>query len=170
LVTTIGYQCATCGQWHAELPFAWHLEQPDLVLSIPEVERSSRVQLSSDQCVIDHDSFFIRGLIEIPVLDTAEKFAWGVWISLSAASFGRADDLWSEEGRESEPPYFGWLSNEVPLYPSTLNLKTKVHSRPIGQRPSIELEPTDHPLAIEQREGITVARVTAIAQSVTGDH
>ena len=29
-------------------------------------------------------------------------------------------------------------------------------------RPDIELEPTDHPLAIEQREGIPVARVAKI--------
>jgi hypothetical protein len=40
-----------------------------------------------------------------------------------------------------------------------LSLKTMVHTQPVGVRPSIELEPTDHPLAIEQREGITVARV-----------
>ncbi|MGW1264432.1 DUF2199 domain-containing protein [Streptomyces drozdowiczii] len=34
---------------------------------------------------------------------------------------------------------------------TTLNLKTRVHTRPVGDRPFVELEPTDHPLAIEQR-------------------
>jgi hypothetical protein len=38
-----------------------------------------------------------------------------------------------------------------------------VHTQPIGSRPLIELEPTDHPLAIEQRQGITLARVQEIA-------
>jgi len=56
----------------------------------------------------------------------------------------------------------GWLNAELPLYPSTVNLKTKVHLRDDGVRPSIELEPTDHPLAVEQREGIPVARVAEI--------
>jgi hypothetical protein len=32
-----------------------------------------------------------------------------------------------------------------------------------GELPCAELEPTDHPLAVEQRTGITVARVREIA-------
>ena len=36
---------------------------------------------------------------------------------------------------------------------------------PLGQRPLITLEPTDHPLAVEQREGITMARVQEIAEA-----
>ncbi|WP_412543093.1 DUF2199 domain-containing protein [Longispora sp. K20-0274] len=70
-------------------------------------------------------------------------------------------------GREAEPPYFGWLSTELGLYtPSTINLKTNLHTRPVGQRPLIELEPTDHPLAVEQRCGITRARVQEFAESL----
>ena len=58
----------------------------------------------------------------------------------------------------------GELSTTLPLYvPPTLNLKTHVHTRPVGVRPLIELEPTDHPLAVEQREGITTQRVEEIA-------
>src|SRR5579862_5479566 len=35
--------------------------------------------------------------------------------------------------------------------------------REVGRRPRIELEPTDHPLAVEQRNGITWERVQQIA-------
>jgi hypothetical protein len=73
-------------------------------------------------------------------------------------------DLWDNPSLLDEPPYFGWLSNSIDLYPETLNLKTNVSFRDIGQRPYIELEPTDHPLAIEQREGISVDRVRQIAE------
>ena len=66
-----------------------------------------------------------------------------------------------------EEPYFGWLSTSIPGYPDTLNLKTHVHTRAIGIRPFIELEPTNHPLAIEQREGITLQRVEGIKEIVT---
>lgn len=41
-------------------------------------------------------------------------------------------------------------------------MKTMVHLRDNGIRPFIELEPTDHPLAVEQREGITVERLAEI--------
>lgn len=61
----------------------------------------------------------------------------------------------------------GWLSTELPLYqPSTLSLKTRVHTQAVGQRPLVELEPADHPLAVEQRTCITLARVQEIAETL----
>jgi hypothetical protein len=115
--------------------------------------------LSSDQCIIRGKHFFIRGLLEVPVVDGDGPFAWGVWVSLSRENMARAAELWNDPSRVDEPPYFGWLCNSTPGYPETLDLKTNVHSREPGMRPYIELGPTDHPLAIEQRNGITVARV-----------
>jgi hypothetical protein len=47
-----------------------------------------------------------------------------------------------------------------------MNFKTRVHLRDNGVRPYIELEPTNHPLAVEQREGIAVERVAAIYASM----
>jgi len=41
-----------------------------------------------------------------------------------------------------------------------------VHTQPVGVRPVVELEPTDHPLAVEQRTGITVARVQEFAEQL----
>ncbi|MFC4116803.1 DUF2199 domain-containing protein [Nonomuraea zeae] len=123
--------------------------------------------MSSDQCVIQGQAFFVRGLIEIPVTDLGETFSWGAWVSLSPENFARAVKLWETPGRESEPPYFGWLSTELPIYsPSTINLKANLHTRAVGRRPLIELEPTDHPLAVEQRNGITLARVQQIAETL----
>lgn len=61
---------------------------------------------------------------------------------------------------------FGWLSTELPIYPDTINLKTNVHMRAVGIRPLIELEPTNHPLAMEQRNGITRLRVDDIFRLV----
>ena len=56
---------------------------------------------------------------------------------------------------------FGWLANELPGYePSTLQLETMLQPDPApGMRPFVEVERSDHPLSIEQRESITVARV-----------
>ncbi|MER6147081.1 DUF2199 domain-containing protein [Streptomyces hirsutus] len=123
--------------------------------------------LSSDQCVVRGQHYFVKGLIEIPVIDSDAVFSWGVWVSLSRENFSRAADLWDRPGREAEQPYFGWLTTDLPVYsPTTLNLKTHVHTRPVGERPYIELEPTAHPLAVEQRTGITLDRVREVAAAV----
>ncbi|MFE7594632.1 DUF2199 domain-containing protein [Kitasatospora sp. NPDC057512] len=133
----------------------------------PDMEQVRDCLLSSDQCVIQGEAFFVRGLIELPVIGRDDVFSWGVWVSLSEKKFERASELWETPGRESEPAYFGWLSTDLlPYSPSTINLKTMVHTRPVGERPFIELEPTGHPLAVEQRTGITMDRVRELAEAV----
>ena len=161
-----GYQCSTCDEFHSGLPFSYGSPAPASYFDIPENERDDRVVLSSDQCIIDDEYFFILGLLEIPVLDADEDlFSWNVWVSLSEENFNRASDLWETAGREKEPPYFGWLSTSLPCYEgNTLLLKTNVHTRPVGERPFIELELTDHPLSIEQRNGLSMKRVQEIAE------
>jgi hypothetical protein len=139
---------------------------PTIWFTIPEDEREERVLLSSDLCLIDGKHGFLLGNLEIPVLDSDQIFSWDVWVSLSLPNFKRAYQLWEQSGRESEPPYFGWLSTSLPGYPETLHLKTNVHTREVGRRPRVELDPTDHPLAVEQRQGITLARVQEIAELV----
>jgi hypothetical protein len=161
-----GFTCQTCGKHHGELPLNYRTLAPALWFTLPESERKKRAILSSDQCEIDKQYFFITGNIDIPILDSDQIFCWTVWVSLSANNYERACKKWQKEGRESEPSCFGWLSTALPTYPDTLNLKTNVHTRPVGFRPNIELEYSDHPLAIEQREGITWERVKEIAEYV----
>ncbi len=165
-----GYHCGTCGRYHNELPMSFGFEAPLAWYGVPAEERAARCKLDSDLCVIDLAHFFICGNLEIPVVDGQGSFSWGIWASLSQASFRRTVEVWRMSGREQEPPCFGWFSSRIPCYPDTLNLKTKVHTRPVGQRPWIELEPTDHPLAVEQREGITMARVQEIAEMTLHGH
>ncbi|OGA58835.1 MAG: hypothetical protein A2710_01305 [Burkholderiales bacterium RIFCSPHIGHO2_01_FULL_64_960] len=160
-----GYFCKTCGEHHDELLMCLGPSAPDLWYSIPEGERSERGELTSDQCVIDGQHFFVLGRIVIPVVDGPEPFVWLAWVSLSEANFLRTCELWESEGRESEPPYFGWLQNSLPYEPTTLNLKTHVQTMPVGERPNIVLELTIHPLSIEQHSGISLARVQQIVES-----
>lgn len=61
---------------------------------------------------------------------------------------------------------FGWLSTDIPCYPDTINLKTIVHMKEVGLCPIIELEPTNHLLAVEQREGISLERIKEIAEEL----
>ncbi len=86
---------------------------------------------------------------------------------LSEENFTRIVEEWNTNGREDRlEPMFGWLATSLPCYPDTINLKTMVHTRKIGISPYIELEPTAHPLAVEQQIGITLERVQNIAEEV----
>lgn len=166
---TNGYICRTCGEFHPDIALCYVAAAPFYWEQIPEAERNNRGELSSDQCIIDDEHFFILGQLLIPIHDNPEPFCWVVWVSLSEQNFARAHELWHINGRESEPPYFGWLSTQLPCYPDSINLKTHVHTRPVGERPFIQLEPTDHPLAVEQRNGITMQRVLEIAECIEHD-
>ncbi|WP_395010005.1 DUF2199 domain-containing protein [Undibacterium sp.] len=159
------FLCNTCGKQHDELPMCFGPSAPDLWFSIPEAEREDRSELSSDQCVIDDKHFFVLGRILIPVIDGPSPFIWLAWVSLSETNFLRTCELWESEGRESEPPYFGWLQSALPYEPTTLSLKTQLHTMPLGERPSIVLERTNHPLSLEQDLGITMARVQEIVEA-----
>lgn len=160
------FTCATCSQVHEGMPtFGW--PYPVQYLAIPEDDRSKRVVLTADTCVIDDKEFYVRGCIEIHVHDEDEQFTWDVWTSLSEKNFLHFRELLSVEKRAHPGPFFGWLCVSIPTYPDTINLKTMVHLRDSGIRPYVELEPTDHPLAIEQRHGITVERVAEIFARVT---
>jgi hypothetical protein len=130
--------------------------------SVPEAERDSRCRLDSDTCVVDDEFFFVRGCLEVPIDSEPEPFVWGVWVSLSSPNFQRFLELYDAERRYQEGPFFGWLSASLRGYPETENLKTRVHLRDQGQRPYIELEPTNHPLAVEQRTGMAAQKVGEI--------
>jgi hypothetical protein len=157
----IRFQCRICGEWHDGMPtFGW--PYPVQYVAVPAEQRDNRTVLTSDTCTIDSEFFFIRGCIEIPVAQSSDPFSWGVWVSLREKNFRHYQQLLAETDQSGHGPFFGWLASHIWLYPDTLNLKTMVHLRDGGVRPYIELEPTGHPLAVEQREGITVERVAEI--------
>jgi hypothetical protein len=163
----ISYLCRCCGKRHDGLPMSYGTDAPAYWDASLANDASSR--LEQEQCIIKAEHFFVQCRLVIPVADgpPGTEFDWGVWVSLSRDNFSRALSLWTTVGREQEPPYFGWLSTELPLYqPSTLLLKTRVHTQPVGNRPLVELEPTGHPLAVEQRSGITLSRVQEIAETL----
>ena len=159
------FKCSTCGEVHRGLPDL-AFDSPLQYHSMSDDERRS-AQLTSDTCVINDEDFFVRGLLQIPVHGRDEPFAYGVWVSLSRKNFERYQELFNASDRLDEPPYFGWLCNKLPGYPDTLNLKTNVHLQPYPLRPRIELEPTDHPLALEQGKGISIERLQEIIEANT---
>lgn len=158
---TFRFKCNSCDQIHEGVP-TFGAKAPLSYFEIPEAERDARCDLGSDDCVIDGERFFVRGCVDIPVHGEKDPFTWGVWVSLSRESHLKWLECFGKEKRAQIGPFFGWLNAWLKPYPDTVNLKTRVHLRDNRARPYIELEPTDHPLAVEQREGISMARVAEI--------
>lgn len=144
-------------------------DAPLLYYEIPVEERATRCNLGTDDCVIDGKWSFVRGCIDIPVHGEQDQFSWGVWVSLSEESFKKWAACFHAKERSHIGPFFGWLNSWLKPYPDTINLKTMVHLRDNGIRPYVELEPTEHPLAIEQRNGISTARLAEIYVQMVHD-
>lgn len=158
---TFEFLCTACDQVHQGMP-ALDAAAPLSYYAIPTEERATRCQLDSDTCIIDESEYFVRGCLEVPVHGEPEPFSWGVWVSLSEQRFQEWLACYESEQRTHIGPFFGWLNAALMPYEETANLKTRVHLRDGFIRPFIELEPTDHPLAVEQREGISVERVAEL--------
>ena len=153
----MSWTCPVCHGKHDEIPTCFGIEAPWQAL-VPEPEFTKRVELTADLCVVDETVFFVRGHIEIPIHGHNEPLAFSVWSSLSQASFNEMMERWNAPDRVNDGPYFGWLSSPIHVYPSTINLKLSVHMRVPGLTPLFEVEPTDHPLALDQRNSISIER------------
>lgn len=157
------FRCQVCDEWHEGLPDLG-FDAPLHYYQLSDEERRSRATRSSDLCTIDDDSFFVRGVIELPIRGAADRFGIGAWVSLKEENYQRYVELYDAEDPGDEGPYFGWLCNRIAGYPDTLSLKTHLCLRPAPARPAIELEPTDHPLAVQQREGISPEEIQEVIQ------
>jgi hypothetical protein len=161
-----GFACRACGERHDVLPLSYSVKAPNAVTAIPLDELERRVVITPDQCVIDGRDFYLRGRIIVPIIGLDEPFIWGVWAEISPKNFIRANDLWNVTGREKEAPFPGWLNTEIFLFGNTINLEVNVHTQPVGRRPHFTVCDENHPLATEQRDGMTLQRVEEIAEMI----
>ena len=161
-----GFVCAGCGALHHGLF--------DLVFGWPEFWRGDRTPLPNESFRLDEDTLtedfcsigehvFVRCILSLPLVGgEEERVSFGVWSSLSSASFEVYYGNFNDDRQGKLGPWFGWFANRIPGFPDTLGLKCRVHPRDGRIRPFIELEPTQHPLAVAQRNGISLDRALEI--------
>lgn len=160
---TFSYKCICCGEICEGGPsFAYN--EPCHTSAIPDEEKEKRVRLNSDLCVLDEEQFFIRATLEVPIKDTRDSFLWGVWVSQSKESFDRYIETFNED--QTGDGSFGWLTVSMPGYTKEgakfVDLPTNVHWG--TERPEIQIhDDQDHPLALDQREGISWDRAVELA-------
>jgi hypothetical protein len=155
-VADLKFTCELCNAEHDIEDISFGAKAPDPWLSLSEDERADS-ELSPDLCLIrseDETHRFVRACIFLPIAGTDREFSWGVWVSLSQASFEEYVEHWEDKKRPALGPYFGRLCTQLPFYPDTTSLNSMVLLSEVGTRPHVELEPSDHLLSVHQREGI----------------
>lgn len=148
------------------MPLCFGADFPDYYFSIPPDERAERIELQQSLCVVDKEHFFHRGRLTIPIIDYSENLIFNVWTSVSEDNFGIRMDLWEAPKRVNQEPYFGWLQTIVPNYGNTLNIKTIAIEQAVGLIPEIKVIEEDHPLAIDQENGITYKKALGTVDKI----
>lgn len=149
--------------------------RPPFVPNIPDDE-IGRVYQDDDLChvrnsaeeISDDDIFAIRVMLRIPIHNVVEPFSWGVWVTQSRESFIRYVEGVGTDQRGVTT--FGWMPVTLESYIRTAryappeHLACDVHWHAAGLRPVITLHESDHPLYLDQRDGISWSKAVKIAQ------
>jgi hypothetical protein len=164
---TEGIICVSCGKRHFGI-FDLGFDRPAIWTDAMDLKPSGDDLLGShfisdDLCVDRGENYFVRCVLEIPILGLKMgRFGYGVWSSLSRQNFQSYVSNFEKGLQTNESPWFGWFSNSLKGYPQTLELKCDVYPQANGDRPLIQLQQSDHPLFIEQQEGISIDRLFEI--------
>ncbi|RQP25226.1 DUF2199 domain-containing protein [Piscinibacter terrae] len=168
MAAIFSFKCSCCGEIHEGSP-SYAFKSPDHYHGLTDEQKASMGHLSSDFCTITHDDgtdYFIRAILEVPIHGVEEPFLWGLWASLSEKSFKRYVETYDEP--VAGDVFFGWVCNAVPWYPPhASSLAANVVVQVGGQRPLLHLHQANgdaHPLILDQRHGITVAKAQEIAE------
>ena len=157
------FKCSSCGKIHEGSP-SFGFKAPDPWLVQPD-EIKEAGKISDDLCTYEDEDgvhYFARVIIEIPIHGVDEPFMWGVWVSLSKASFDHYLETWEEP--DTNRAYFGWFCSKLPYYESTRSLATDVYPQAEGQRPLLVLHETDHEFYKDFANGISIEKAQKIAE------
>jgi hypothetical protein len=159
------YKCACCDKVSEGSP-SLAFKRPDHWLQQSEAVRAAGFA-DDDVCWYEDEDgmhYFIRTILEIPIHGVEDPFLWGVWVSLSKTSYQRYLDTY--DARDLDDAWFGYLCSALPGYPSTWSLPVTVRPCPSGLRPLVSMNSGEHALVTDSRDGISVARAQALAESI----
>ena len=159
---SFSFTCPDCGERHDgapslgfSAPFYW---DADSGASDP-----ANNKLTRDLCVVRGADFFIRCVLDIPIVGADEPFTWGVWVSQSESNYRAYESAFPDT---PERTTFGYFSNRLPGYSDTLGLHAQAHWQLGRERPWIEIQVSDHPLYRDTVQGISWERAVELAVPV----
>lgn len=132
---------------------------PDAIQELSEQERVARCVIREKlSCVLDDARYFIAGTLPILVQGRTELFKIGTWAEVDAASF---NGLLHQARQPTDAGYSGTIANELSPEPGSNGLKVSIRVSSVNELPEFYLDPTEHPLAQDQADGITPQRASA---------
>ena len=167
MAAIFAFKCTCCGEVHEGSP-SIGFRAPDYYANLSDSQKTAMGKLSSDFCIITSDEgvdYFVRAMLEVPIHGVEEPFLWGVWVSLSKTSFDRYRETYKDP-RPGET-FFGWVCNELAVYPHSSSRPADVVVQADNQRPKVFLhhgDPEDDQLVIDQMQGISVARAQELVE------
>lgn len=164
-----GWECANCDDLHVGL-MALAAFAPDPWPHGETCEPNDALRfdgdfLSEDFCVLSgstQQNYLVRAVLEIPVHGLADKFSFGCWSTLSRENFDTYIAGFDDSDYPDWGPWTGWLCNSLETYIGDRPQSAYVHPQPDRQRPTLRIMDPDHPLAIDQDEGISIERLIEI--------
>lgn len=166
------YTCTTCGTTHIDLP-SIGFQHPFYfdILNIEYKMNEEMVLKNDDFCVIKHQEqtdYFIRTVLQIPIVDHEETLDYGIWVSVSEATF-KEYFLQYDNDKPEIKTYFGMIANKINDYDiSTLGLHMEVETQMDGLRPLLTPYENEHDLIQDWINGIT--RVDAEKRIINAFH
>lgn len=158
------FTCSVCGEQHAEELRDIRLGLPDDIHALDPQERAARAWLADDFAMLDERRYFVRGLLELPIPEVGGRFGYGTWIEVPPQTFRQLLQRWHSP--EQFDPVTGVLANELAPYRATTMLEATLRPVSADKLPLVELAPGEHPLARDQRAGITLERSRELASVV----
>jgi hypothetical protein len=167
MAAIFAFRCTCCGKVHEGSP-SFAFKAPDHYACLTDEQKADLGKLSNDFCVIkrgEDADYFIRAVLEVPIHGVEDPFLWGVWVSLSKKSFDRYSETYNDP--VNGEGFFGWVCNEIPIYPYSASRPADVVVQTGRQRPKVVLhrgDPEDDPLVVDQTEGISMVRAQELAE------
>jgi len=160
----MGFVCSVCGEFHAERMLDIRLSLPGPIFALDDEERDARAWLADDFAVLDEDRFFVRGLLELPILELGSRFGYGTWVEVGGDEFRQLLEHWQDPDQFA--PVKGTVANELAPYVGTEGLPATLSPVSVDTLPSVTLDDAAHPLVADQQAGITADRSDELAATV----
>ncbi|HYE43362.1 MAG TPA: DUF2199 domain-containing protein [Caulobacteraceae bacterium] len=140
------------------LPVA-EFHAPAFWLATPPGQREREWMLEGDFCRKGDEAWFVRGLLGLPLKGEQHRYLdIAVWVSVGREDYDRAREVQKTGQRGDLEEVYGFLATDISGYPGAVDLKAVLDfSAGRALQPLVLLEPTDHPLAKAQRDGMTRA-------------
>lgn len=165
----MSFTCNICGKRHEGWP-ALSFDAPYNYHVLSDEDRSTTGYLDSDSCTIKRlkqTDRFIRCTLLQKVNEHCEDLNYGLWVSLSEKSFNDYKENFNNENHEAG--YFGYISNLLPDYDSTLNIPMNVYIQRGTTRPLVAPHTDiDHSFAKDYFDGISKQIAEKRISAITG--